>query len=40
VGPTPLQLTSSWLNRITNRFVPVWNPYMPKGASPLKSEGE
>ena len=38
VGPTPLQLVSSWLNQMTNHLVPVWNPYMPKGAAPLKSE--
>lgn len=30
VGPKPLELISSTLNRWTNHMVPVWNPYMPK----------
>ncbi len=38
VGPYPLQWTSSFLNSITGHIVPVWNPYMPKGAAPLKGE--
>lgn len=36
LGPKPLAFISSWLNSATNHFVPVWNPYMPKGAAPLK----
>ncbi len=36
VGPTPLQLVSSWLNGASNHMIPVWNPYLPKGASALK----
>lgn len=35
VGPKPLEAISRWLNRATGHFVPVWNPYMPKGAAPL-----
>ncbi|KXZ46746.1 hypothetical protein GPECTOR_41g711 [Gonium pectorale] len=36
VGPKPLAAISRALNAATNHFVPVWNPYMPKGAAPLK----
>ena len=35
VGPKPLEIVSQWLNKATGHFVPVWNPYMPKGASKL-----
>ncbi|GBG00279.1 glycolate dehydrogenase, partial [Raphidocelis subcapitata] len=35
VGPKPLELVSRWLNKATGHFVPVWNPYMPKGANKL-----
>lgn len=38
VGPKPLEAVSRALNSITNHMVPVWNPYMPKGAAPLKGE--
>ncbi|PNW82667.1 hypothetical protein CHLRE_06g288700v5 [Chlamydomonas reinhardtii] len=36
VGSAPLSAISRALNAATNHFVPVWNPYMPKGAAPLK----
>lgn len=36
LGPKPLQLVSSFLNRVTDHYVPAWNPYMPKGAAPLR----
>ncbi|KAL6754380.1 glycolate dehydrogenase [Haematococcus lacustris] len=36
LGPKPLQIISSWLNKNTDHMVPAWNPYMPKGAAPLK----
>jgi D-lactate dehydrogenase len=35
MGPTPLEFISRWMNKATGHFVPVWNPYMPKGAAPL-----
>jgi D-lactate dehydrogenase len=35
LGPSILSFSSRLLNRWTDHFVPVWNPYMPKGASPL-----
>ncbi len=35
VGPKPLEVISRWMNKATGHFVPVWNPYMPKGAAPL-----
>jgi hypothetical protein len=35
LGPTPLEVVSRWMNKMTGNFVPVWNPYMPKGAAPL-----
>lgn len=35
LGPWPLKTISSALNKATGHFVPEWNPYMPKGASPL-----
>ena len=35
LGATPLEVISRSLNKATNHFVPEWNPYMPKGASPL-----
>lgn len=37
VGPYPLAWASGLLNSITSNTVPVWNPYMPKGAAPLKA---
>jgi D-lactate dehydrogenase len=37
VGPRPLEIISRWMNSMTGNFVPVWNPYMPKGASPVKA---
>jgi D-lactate dehydrogenase len=37
VGPKPLEIISRWMNSMTGNFVPVWNPYMPKGASPVKA---
>lgn len=36
VGPKPLQLLSSWLNKGSDHYIPAWNPYMPKGAKPLR----
>lgn len=36
VGPWPLTAISTWLNKATDHVVPQWNPYMPRGASPLK----
>ncbi|GIL81459.1 hypothetical protein Vretimale_972 [Volvox reticuliferus] len=36
LGPKPLEVISRALNGATNHLVPVWNPYMPKGAAPLK----
>lgn len=36
MGPAPLVAISSLLNRATDHFVPLWNPYMPRGAAPLK----
>lgn len=38
VGPVPLSYISRFLNRVTGNVVPVWNPYMPKGASKVKGE--
>lgn len=35
LGPKPLELISKGLNQATGRMVPVWNPYMPKGAPKL-----
>ncbi|KAF8056389.1 glcD [Scenedesmus sp. PABB004] len=35
VGPKPLEVVSRWLNAATGHFVPVWNPYMPRGAAPV-----
>jgi len=32
LGPTPLEYTSKALNYVSSKYVPVWNPYMPKGA--------
>mmetsp|Transcript_14411 Transcript_14411/g.39044 ORF Transcript_14411/g.39044 Transcript_14411/m.39044 type:complete len:1096 (-) Transcript_14411:437-3724(-) len=37
LGPKPLQFISSWLNKMSNHMIPEWNPYLPKGASPLKA---
>lgn len=37
VGPKPLEIISRWMNSITGNTVPVWNPYMPKGAAPVKA---
>jgi D-lactate dehydrogenase len=36
VGPKPLEIISKWMNSMTGHVVPVWNPYMPKGASSVK----
>ncbi|KAG2497441.1 hypothetical protein HYH03_004596 [Edaphochlamys debaryana] len=36
VGAKPLEAVSRALNSLTNHVVPVWNPYMPRGATPLK----
>jgi D-lactate dehydrogenase len=36
LGAKPLEWTSQWLNRVSGNVVPVWNPHMPKGASPLR----
>lgn len=38
VGPTPLAWASKMLNSLTANAVPVWNPYMPKGAAPLQGK--
>ncbi len=35
VGPKPLEMVSSALNKATGNFVPVWNKHMPKAAPPL-----
>ncbi|KAI3429690.1 hypothetical protein D9Q98_005775 [Chlorella vulgaris] len=35
LGPKPLQVISSALNKVSGHMVPEWNPYMPKGAAPL-----
>ena len=35
LGSTPLKVISSTLNKWSNHMIPEWNPYMPKGASPL-----
>lgn len=35
IGATPIKVISSALNRVSDHMVPEWNPYMPKGASPL-----
>eukprot|EP00217_Crustomastix_stigmatica_P007397 CAMPEP_0183793250 /NCGR_PEP_ID=MMETSP0803_2-20130417/3086_1 /TAXON_ID=195967 /ORGANISM="Crustomastix stigmata, Strain CCMP3273" /LENGTH=1128 /DNA_ID=CAMNT_0026037623 /DNA_START=16 /DNA_END=3400 /DNA_ORIENTATION=- len=35
LGPKPLELISKSLNKVSGNLVPVWNPYMPKGAKPL-----
>lgn len=35
VGAKPLEFASRLLNKWTDHAVPVWNPYMPKGAKPL-----
>eukprot|EP00879_Flechtneria_rotunda_P006313 GHRR01006635.1.p1 GENE.GHRR01006635.1~~GHRR01006635.1.p1 ORF type:complete len:789 (+),score=273.08 GHRR01006635.1:1646-4012(+) len=36
LGPRPLEVVSSTLNKWTNRIVPVWNPYIPKGGHTVK----
>lgn len=36
VGPKPLEFISGWLNRVSDHLVPVWNPYLPRGASPVR----
>jgi D-lactate dehydrogenase len=36
LGPKPLQMVSGWLNKVTDHVVPAWNPYMPRGAAPLR----
>jgi len=36
LGPKPLEVVSQALNKASGRMVPVWTPYMPAGASPLK----
>lgn len=36
VGPAPLQAASNLLNRASGRYVPAWNPHMPRGAAPVK----
>jgi Fe-S oxidoreductase len=38
LGPKPLEVVSQALNKASGRMVPVWTPYMPAGASPLKRE--
>ena len=30
VGPKPLEFLSQSMNKMSNRFVPTWNPYMPQ----------
>lgn len=30
VGPKPLEFLSKSMNKVSNRFVPTWNPYMPQ----------
>lgn len=35
LGATPLKSISTALNKASNHMIPEWNPYMPKGASPL-----
>lgn len=35
MGPKPLEIISRWMNKMTGHAVPVWNPYLPKGAAPL-----
>eukprot|EP01024_Parvocaulis_polyphysoides_P013001 TRINITY_DN1497_c0_g3_i3.p1 TRINITY_DN1497_c0_g3~~TRINITY_DN1497_c0_g3_i3.p1 ORF type:complete len:595 (-),score=124.44 TRINITY_DN1497_c0_g3_i3:425-2209(-) len=37
VGPWPLKATSELLNRATGNYIPAWNRYMPRGATPLKT---
>lgn len=37
-GPKPLLYISRWLNRVSDHYIPVWNPYMPRGAAKLQSE--
>lgn len=37
VGPKPLQAISTLLNKASGNLVPEWNPYMPRGAAPLKA---
>jgi D-lactate dehydrogenase len=32
LAPKPLQL----VNKVTDQYVPAWNPFMPKGAAPLR----
>ena len=36
VGAAPLAAVSSVLNAVSGNYVPAWNPYMPRGAAPLK----
>lgn len=36
VGPKPLEVISSALNKWTDNYVPVWNRYMPRGSSKLQ----
>ncbi|MEW5310312.1 MAG: hypothetical protein WDW38_002124 [Sanguina aurantia] len=35
-GPKPLLYISRWLNRVSDHYIPVWNPYMPRGAAKLQ----
>eukprot|EP01025_Chloroclados_australasicus_P065931 TRINITY_DN900_c0_g2_i1.p1 TRINITY_DN900_c0_g2~~TRINITY_DN900_c0_g2_i1.p1 ORF type:complete len:1084 (-),score=148.29 TRINITY_DN900_c0_g2_i1:617-3868(-) len=36
VGPWPLKTVSELLNKTTNNYIPAWNRFMPRGATPLK----
>lgn len=36
VGSKSLQMVSGWLNKVTDHVVPAWNPYMPRGAAPMR----
>eukprot|EP01025_Chloroclados_australasicus_P005936 TRINITY_DN1193_c0_g1_i4.p1 TRINITY_DN1193_c0_g1~~TRINITY_DN1193_c0_g1_i4.p1 ORF type:complete len:1085 (-),score=158.95 TRINITY_DN1193_c0_g1_i4:277-3531(-) len=36
VGPWPLKTVSELLNKATYNYIPAWNRFMPRGATPLK----
>ncbi|KAK9843234.1 hypothetical protein WJX74_009043 [Apatococcus lobatus] len=40
VGPKPLEYISRTANKVSGRFVPTWNPYMPQGASRVNMKPE
>jgi len=37
MGPKPLEIISRWMNKMTDHVIPVWNPYLPKGAAPVRT---